>query len=46
MDALGLRLIRLAMPFPADAAALAELTEGLDEVLVVEDKVAFLEGHL
>jgi indolepyruvate ferredoxin oxidoreductase len=46
MDALGLRLIRLAMPYPIDADALAELTEGLDEVLVVEDKVPFLEGHL
>jgi indolepyruvate ferredoxin oxidoreductase len=46
MDALGLRLIRLAMPFPADADVLAELTEGLDEVLVVEDKVGFIEGHL
>ncbi len=46
MDGLGLRLIRLAMPFPIDADALAELTEGLDEVLVVEDKVAFLEDHL
>ncbi|MGW0664312.1 indolepyruvate ferredoxin oxidoreductase family protein [Streptodolium elevatio] len=43
---LGLRLIRLGMPFPVDAAELAELTFGLDEVLVVEDKVPFLEGHL
>lgn len=43
---LGLRLIRLGMPFPVDAAELAELTAGLDEVLVVEDKVPFLEGHL
>ncbi|MEW2502381.1 indolepyruvate ferredoxin oxidoreductase family protein [Amycolatopsis sp. NPDC047767] len=46
MEALGLRLIRLAMPYPVDADVLAELTEGLDEVLVVEDKVPFLEGHL
>lgn len=45
-SALGLRLIRLGMPFPLDAAELAELTEGLDEVLVVEDKVPFLEGAL
>lgn len=43
---LGLRLIRLGMPFPVDAAELASLTAGLDEVLVVEDKVPFLEGHL
>ncbi|MFP5071162.1 indolepyruvate ferredoxin oxidoreductase family protein [Pseudonocardia nantongensis] len=46
LDALGVRLIRLAMPFPIDRDALAGLTEGLAEVLVVEDKVPFLEGHL
>ncbi|MGI6873468.1 indolepyruvate ferredoxin oxidoreductase family protein [Amycolatopsis sp. 3B14] len=46
MDALGLRLIRLAMPFPLDDQELVRLTDGLDEVLVVEDKVPFLEGHL
>ncbi|MCU1606123.1 MAG: indolepyruvate ferredoxin oxidoreductase [Modestobacter sp.] len=46
MEALGLRLIRLAMPFPTDGEALVEMTGDLDEVLVVEDKVAFLEGHL
>jgi indolepyruvate ferredoxin oxidoreductase len=46
MEALGLRIITLAMPFPVDADVLAELTDGLDEVLVVEDKVPFLEDHL
>ncbi|GAA1625419.1 indolepyruvate ferredoxin oxidoreductase family protein [Nonomuraea maheshkhaliensis] len=45
-DELGLRLIRLAMPFPIDAAELAAMTSGLDKVLVVEDKVPFLEGQL
>ncbi|WP_051572115.1 indolepyruvate ferredoxin oxidoreductase family protein [Cryptosporangium arvum] len=45
-EALGLRLIKLAMPFPVDHEMLAELTAGLDEVLVVEDKYPFLEGHL
>lgn len=46
LDDLGVRLIRLAMPFPVDAAELAAHTAGLEEVLVVEDKVPFLEGHL
>ncbi|MBC3194288.1 indolepyruvate ferredoxin oxidoreductase family protein [Pseudonocardia sp. C8] len=46
LDALGVRLIRLAMPYPVDHAVLATMTDGLDEVLVVEDKVPFLEGHL
>ncbi|MET0188563.1 MAG: indolepyruvate ferredoxin oxidoreductase family protein, partial [Pseudonocardia sediminis] len=46
MEALGLRLIKMDMPFPVDADALAEMTLDLDEVLVVEDKVPFLEEHL
>ncbi|MET8000991.1 indolepyruvate ferredoxin oxidoreductase family protein [Nonomuraea glycinis] len=46
MDALGLRLIKLAMPFPLDPAELAAMTGDLDRVLVVEDKVPFLEGQL
>ncbi|MEV4316270.1 indolepyruvate ferredoxin oxidoreductase family protein [Actinocrispum sp. NPDC049592] len=43
LDALGLRLIKLAMPFPLDREAVTELLSGLDEVLVVEDKNPFLE---
>ncbi|NRQ35789.1 indolepyruvate ferredoxin oxidoreductase family protein [Nonomuraea sp. NN258] len=46
MDALGLRLIKLGMPFPLDHAELTAMTAGLDQVLVVEDKVPFLEGQL
>ncbi|ANY08504.1 indolepyruvate ferredoxin oxidoreductase family protein [Pseudonocardia sp. HH130630-07] len=46
LDALGVRLVRLAMPFPIDGDALAGLVDGVAEVLVVEDKVPFLEGHL
>jgi indolepyruvate ferredoxin oxidoreductase len=46
MEALGLRLIKLDMPFPLDGGQLAEMTGDLDECLVVEDKVPFLEGQL
>ncbi|SFN75306.1 indolepyruvate ferredoxin oxidoreductase [Pseudonocardia ammonioxydans] len=46
LDMLGVRLVRLAMPYPVDADVLAELTDTVSEVLVVEDKVPFLEGHL
>ncbi|TDD05972.1 indolepyruvate ferredoxin oxidoreductase family protein [Nonomuraea deserti] len=46
LDDAGLRLIRLAMPFPLDHAELAAMTCDLDRVLVVEDKVPFLEGQL
>ncbi|MFG1945822.1 indolepyruvate ferredoxin oxidoreductase family protein [Nonomuraea sp. NPDC048826] len=46
MADLGIRLIKIGMPFPLDHAALAAQTAGLERVLVVEDKVPFLEGHL
>ncbi|MFG3530125.1 indolepyruvate ferredoxin oxidoreductase family protein [Streptomyces sp. NPDC047917] len=46
MEELGLRLIRIAMPFPVSPEDLAAMTGDLDQVLVVEDKVPFLEGHL
>ncbi|MEU9891255.1 indolepyruvate ferredoxin oxidoreductase family protein [Sphaerisporangium sp. NPDC051011] len=46
MDDLGLRLIKLAMPFPLDHGDLAAMTADLERVLVVEDKVPFLEGQL
>ncbi|GGQ35764.1 indolepyruvate ferredoxin oxidoreductase family protein [Streptomyces mutabilis] len=46
MDALGIRLIRLAMPFPLCADDLVAMTANLDQVLVIEDKVPFLEGQL
>ncbi|MEL5953584.1 indolepyruvate ferredoxin oxidoreductase family protein [Streptomyces sp. CLV115] len=46
MEALGLRLIRIAMPFPVSPEDLAAMTADLEQVLVVEDKIPFLEGHL
>ncbi|WP_199547549.1 indolepyruvate ferredoxin oxidoreductase family protein [Streptomyces sp. N35] len=45
-ERLGIRLIALGMPFPSDAGHLAELTEGLEQLLVVEDKSDFLEGQI
>ncbi|SDJ28803.1 indolepyruvate ferredoxin oxidoreductase [Nonomuraea maritima] len=45
-DELGLRLIKVGMPFPLAYDDLAAMTRDLDRVLVVEDKVPFLEGHL
>ncbi|GAA2775000.1 indolepyruvate ferredoxin oxidoreductase family protein [Saccharopolyspora taberi] len=46
MDALGLRLIRIGMPFPLDHGHLASMVADLDEVVVVEDKTPYLEGQL
>lgn len=46
MESLGLRLIRMGMPFPVAEEDLAAMVGDLDQVLVVEDKVPFLEGLL
>ncbi|CAM03344.1 indolepyruvate ferredoxin oxidoreductase [Saccharopolyspora erythraea NRRL 2338] len=46
MEALGLRLVRVGMPHPLDQAHLASMLEGLDEVVVVEDKTPFLEAQV
>ena len=44
LDALGLRVVQLGMPWPLDTGELRELTAGVETVLVVEDKLAFVEG--
>ncbi|MGV9377535.1 indolepyruvate ferredoxin oxidoreductase family protein [Nonomuraea sp. NPDC003707] len=46
LDERGIRLIKLGMPFPLAYDDLAAMTADLDKVLVVEDKVPFLEGQL
>ncbi|MBJ7519903.1 MAG: indolepyruvate ferredoxin oxidoreductase family protein [Solirubrobacteraceae bacterium] len=42
-DALGLRLVRLGMPWPLDRDELRRLLAGVEAVLVVEDKLPFVE---
>ena len=46
LDALGIRLVALGMPWPLEPARVVELVGGVEEVLVVEDKLAFVEGRL
>ena len=43
---MGLRLIRLSLPWPLDVAEVRAMTEGLDEVLVIEDKASFIESQV
>jgi indolepyruvate ferredoxin oxidoreductase len=43
---LGLRLIKISVPWPLDPADLRQLTAGLEEVLVIEDKEAFIESQI
>ena len=44
LNALGLRVVQLGMPWPLDTGQIRELTAGVESVLVVEDKLAFVEG--
>jgi indolepyruvate ferredoxin oxidoreductase len=39
----GVRLLKVSMPFPLDEGLIQEFAAGLEEILVVEDKRAFLE---
>ncbi|MGD9750443.1 MAG: indolepyruvate ferredoxin oxidoreductase family protein [Acidimicrobiia bacterium] len=43
---LGIRMIQIGMMHPLDASVMRQLTKGLSEVLVVEEKRNFLELHL
>jgi indolepyruvate ferredoxin oxidoreductase len=46
LDQLGIRLVRIGMPWPIEHLPLRELVGGVDEVLVIEDKTAFVETQL
>ncbi len=42
----GVRLLKISMPYPLDEHLVREFAEGLDEIMVVEDKRPFLEALL
>ena len=42
----GIRLFKVSMPYPLDPGAVREFAEGLSEIIVVEDKRAFLETFI
>ncbi len=46
LEAIGVRLVRISMPWPLAESELRELTDGLYTVLVVEDKLPFVEARL
>ncbi|GII81056.1 indolepyruvate ferredoxin oxidoreductase [Sphaerisporangium rufum] len=43
LDASPVRLLKVAMPYPLDAGTVAEFADGLEVILVVEEKRAFME---
>jgi indolepyruvate ferredoxin oxidoreductase len=44
LDRAGIRLMKVGMLYPHDQAAFRELGRGLDEILVVEEKLEYLES--
>jgi indolepyruvate ferredoxin oxidoreductase len=46
LEALGIRLVHIGLAWPIEARDLRRLVAGVEEVLVVEDKTAFVEAQL
>ncbi len=42
----GIRLLRIGMPYPVGRQSVTEFARGLEQVVVVEDKTAFLETQI
>jgi len=42
----GIRLLRIGMPYPLGAGLVREFATGLEQILVVEEKTAFVESQL
>lgn len=45
LRAAGVRVMQIRMPWPLDRADVREFAEGLEEIVVVEDKLPFLEAQ-
>jgi indolepyruvate ferredoxin oxidoreductase len=45
-EELGLRLVQVSMPWPLDLGTLRAFADGVETVLVVEDKLPFVEAQL
>jgi len=43
LDSHGIRLLKLGVVFPLEPGVVAEFADGLDEIIVVEEKRAFIE---
>lgn len=46
MHRAGIRLLRIGMPYPVGAERVTEFARGLEELIVVEDKTAFVETQI
>ena len=46
LSAIGIRILKVAMPFPVDLETYREFAQGLEEVLVIEDKREQIENAI
>ncbi|MEV6771960.1 indolepyruvate ferredoxin oxidoreductase family protein [Nocardia sp. NPDC051030] len=46
MHRAGIRLLRIGMPYPVGTQQVTEFARGLEQVIVVEDKTAFIETQI
>ncbi|MRH89309.1 indolepyruvate ferredoxin oxidoreductase family protein [Nocardia sp. SYP-A9097] len=46
MHRAGIRLLRIGMPYPVGAQQVTEFARGLEQIIVVEDKTAFIETQI
>ena len=46
LSAIGIRILKVAMPFPVDRETYREFAQGLEEVLVIEDKREQIENAI
>lgn len=46
MEACGLRLVKLSMPWPLDRDFAGTVADGVEEIVVIEDKLSFVESLL
>ncbi|GAB3073439.1 indolepyruvate ferredoxin oxidoreductase family protein [Nocardioides zeae] len=46
LEVAGVRLLRVGMPWPLEEHSVVEFADGLDEILVLEEKQSFLESAI
>lgn len=46
LKAIGIRILKVAMPFPVDRQTYRDFADGLDDILVIEDKRSQIENAL
>ncbi len=46
LSAVGIRILKVAMPFPVDRETYREFAEGLEEILIIEDKREQIENAI